>query len=72
MKGMPQILTVRQQAEVIRSILSKRLDTIVQRPCACRTWICGSSCARKMIMTRCSNHGPAGYLGAHPSDAHIL
>ena len=29
MKGMPQILTVRQQAEVIRSILRKRLDTIL-------------------------------------------
>jgi hypothetical protein len=29
MKGMPQILTVRQQAEVIRAILRKRLDTIL-------------------------------------------
>jgi hypothetical protein len=29
MKGMPQILTMRQQAEVIRSILPKRLDTIL-------------------------------------------
>ncbi len=29
MKGMPQILPVRQQAEVIRSILRKRLDTIL-------------------------------------------
>jgi Metallopeptidase family M24 len=29
MKGMPQILPVRQQAEVIRSILHKRLDTIL-------------------------------------------
>ena len=29
MKGMPQILTVRQQAEVIRAILRKRLDTIM-------------------------------------------
>ena len=29
MKGMPQILNVRQQAEVIRSILRKRLDTIL-------------------------------------------
>jgi Xaa-Pro aminopeptidase len=29
MKGMPQILAVRQQAEVIRAILHKRLDTIL-------------------------------------------
>jgi hypothetical protein len=29
MEGMPQILTVRQQAEVIHSILRKRLDTIL-------------------------------------------
>lgn len=29
MKGMPQILSVRQQAEVIRAILRKRLDTLL-------------------------------------------